>query len=137
MTEDRKRLKKEYRQGARQAGVFQIRNAANEKVFVAAALDLPGVMNRHRFELAAGGHKNRRLQAEWDEFGGDRFAFEVLDSLVPREGPDSDPRAELTVLEDLWLERLAPYGDRGYNEPKAGREEKLRRIAANRLRGGG
>lgn len=134
MREDQKRLKQEYRQSARPSGVFQIRNTANGKVFVASALDLPGVMNRHRFELAAGGHMNRRLQAEWDEFGGDRFAFEVLDQLVPREGPDADPRAELTFLEDLWLEQLKPFGERGYNEPKAGKEEKLRRIAAKRLR---
>lgn len=130
MNEDRKRLKKEYRQGTRPAGVFQIRNTADEKVFVAAGLDLPGVMNRHRFELAAGGHPNRRLQADWDGLGGDRFAFEILDQLVPREG--SDARAELAFLEELWLERLRPFGGRGYNEPKAGREEKLRRIAARR-----
>ena len=132
MKEDRKSLKREYLENARPAGVFQIRNTVNEKVLVVSALDLPGLMNRHRFELAAGGHMNRRLQAEWGEFGGDRFAFEVLDQFVPREG--ADPRAELTVLEDLWLERLRPYGERGYNEPKAGREEKLRRIAAKRLR---
>ncbi|MDQ3803127.1 MAG: GIY-YIG nuclease family protein [Acidobacteriota bacterium] len=134
MKEDQKRLKKEYQRGARQAGVFQIRNAANGKVFVAAALDLSGVMNRHRFELASGGHVNRRLQAEWDEFGGDGFAFEILDQLVPREG--SDPRAELAFLEELWLEQLKPFGDRGYNEPRAGKEEKLRRIAARRLADG-
>jgi hypothetical protein len=132
MNEDRKRLKREYRESARPAGVFQIRNTANERVLVVASLDVPGLINRHRFELSAGGHKNRRLQADWNEFGGDRFAFEVLDQFVPREGTDA--RAELTVLEDLWLERLKPYGERGYNEPKAGPEEKLRRIAARRAR---
>lgn len=132
MNEDRKRLKREYRESARPAGVFQIRNTANERVLVVASLDVPGLMNRHRFELNAGGHKNSRLQAEWNEFGGDKFAFEVLDQLVPREGTDA--RAELTFLEDLWLERLRPYGERGYHEPKASNEEKLRRIAAKRLR---
>jgi hypothetical protein len=132
LKEDHKRLKREYLEGAREAGVFQIRNTANEKVLVVSALDLPGLMNRHRFELNAGGHRNRRLQADWDEFGADKFAFEVLDQLVPRDGTDA--RAELTFLEDLWLERLEPYGERGYNEPKAGAEEKLRRIAARRLK---
>ncbi|HEV3470179.1 MAG TPA: GIY-YIG nuclease family protein [Pyrinomonadaceae bacterium] len=134
MKEDRKRLKDEYKRGRREAGVFQIRNTANGKVLVVSALDLPGLMNRHRFELAAGGHMNRALQSEWDEFGGEAFAFEVLDRLVPREG--TDPRAELKTLEDLWLERLNPYGDRGYNEPKATPDEKLRRIAARRLQEG-
>ena len=132
MKDDRKRLKREYRESARPAGVFQIRNTANEKLLVVSALDLPGLMNRHRFELAAGGHRNPRLQADWNELGGERFAFEVLDQFVPREGPDSDARRELATLEELWLERLRPYGERGYNEPKAGTEEKLRRIAAKR-----
>ena len=33
----------------------------------------------------------------------------------------------------FWLEKLQPFGDRGYNEPKLSRDEKLRRIAAKRL----
>jgi hypothetical protein len=31
-------------------GVYQIRNIANEKVLIGAALDLPGVINRHKFQ---------------------------------------------------------------------------------------
>jgi hypothetical protein len=38
-------------------------------------------------------------------------------------------------METMWLEKLKPFRDRGYNERKLNREEKLRRIAANR-RGG-
>jgi hypothetical protein len=40
----------------------------------------------------------------------------------------------LEVLEDLWLEKLEPYGERGYNERKKTSEERLRMIAANRLK---
>lgn len=134
MKDERKRMKREYRESPRPAGVFQIRNTSDERVFVASALDLHGVMNRHRFELEAGSHPNRRLQADWDALGAARFAFEILDQLVPRDGPGDDPRAEITFLEDLWLERLEPFGERGYNEPKAGKEEKMRRIAAARLK---
>jgi hypothetical protein len=36
------------------------------------------------------------------------------------------------VLEDLWLEKLEPYGEKGYNERKLSREERLRMIAANK-----
>jgi hypothetical protein len=38
----------------------------------------------------------------------------------------------LAFLEELWLEKSQPYGDRGYNEKKKGREEMLRLIAQNR-----
>ena len=40
--------------------------------------------------------------------------------------------ADLETLEDLWLEKLEPFGDNGYNERKLTREERLRMIAANR-----
>lgn len=133
MEKDRKRLKEEYKRGRRAMGVFLIRNMANEKVFVGVGLDLAGVMNRHRFQLTRGIHPNRRLQDEWDEFGGDRFAFEVADQLGARDDPDFDYREELKFLEGLWLERLQPFGERGYNERKPGKEEMLRRIAADRL----
>jgi hypothetical protein len=110
-------------------GVFQIRNLVNEKVFVASGLDLPGIMNRHRFQLTRGIHQNSSLQADWNQLGGDNFAFEILDQLEPFEGSEYDYRADLLSLESLWLERLKPFDDRGYNEAKLGRGEKLRRIA--------
>jgi hypothetical protein len=39
--------------------------------------------------------------------------------VAPREEPGFDAAAELRALEELWLERLAPYGARGYTaQPK-------------------
>jgi hypothetical protein len=40
----------------------------------------------------------------------------------------------LAFLEELWLEKSQPYGDRGYNERKKGKEEMLRLIAQKRAR---
>jgi hypothetical protein len=48
--------------------------------------------------------------------------FEIVDTLRPSERPDSDLHEDLRVLEALWLERLSPLGERGYNtEPKVRR----------------
>ncbi|HEU0184110.1 MAG TPA: GIY-YIG nuclease family protein, partial [Blastocatellia bacterium] len=99
-------------------------------VFIGSALDLPGVFNRHKFQLKMGNHPNRALQADWNEFGAEGFAFEILDELTPKDGRDY--REELAFLEELWLEKSLPYGDRGYNEKKKGREEMLRLIAQRR-----
>ena len=132
MNSEQKALKKEYQQSHTPMGIFQIRNMVNEKVFVGSALNLPGIFNRHKVELKMGSHKNKTLQAEWNEFGADKFAFEILDEIAPRPDPAYDYRADLLLLEDMWLENLAPYGEKGYNEPKKTREARLQMIMANR-----
>jgi hypothetical protein len=130
MSAKKNELKREYKLNHRPMGVYQIRNIVNDKVLIGSALDLPGILNRHKFQLKMGNHPNGALQAEWNEFGGESFAFEILDEITPKEGRDH--REELAFLEDLWLEKSQPYGDRGYNEKKKGREEMLRMIAQNR-----
>lgn len=113
-------------------GIFQIRNKTNGKIFVDSSINVPGKINRHEFALNAGGHASRSLQAEWKEFGADAFEFETLEPVEPREDLNYDYKADLETLEDLWLEKLEPYGDKGYNDRKKTREERLWMIAANR-----
>lgn len=113
-------------------GVFLIRNNLNDKVFLAAGVNLPGLINRHRFALVNGGHQNKALQADWNALGSNNFAFEIVDELSPQAETELNERAEVEFLEKLWLEKLQPFGDRGYNERKLSREEKLSRIAAKR-----
>lgn len=112
-------------------GVFQVRNTRTEKVFVDSSTNIPGKINRHRFSLNAGLHASKSLQADWNELGGDAFEFETLEPVEPRPDQDYDYRADLETLEDMWLEKLEPYDDKGYNERKKTREERLRMIAAS------
>jgi hypothetical protein len=128
----RKDLIREYKETPRRMGVFQIVNLKNDKVFVVSSLNLDGMLNRQRFQLELKGHPNKSLQQDWNEFGAENFVFEVLEELPPRESPAYDYKEDLEVLEDLWLEKLEPYGEKGYNERKKTREERLRMIAANR-----
>ncbi len=114
---DKKALLREYKETPRPAGVYRIRNTVNGRTLVGSSVNLPAILNRHRSELRAGGHRNRELQKEWTEFGPDAFEFEVLDTLAEPDGPDYDPSADLRALEELWLDKLSPYGERGYNAP--------------------
>jgi hypothetical protein len=129
---DKKAAKLAYKASRRPIGVFAIRNLVNDKVFVGSSMDLGANVNRIRFQLAAGAHPNKELETDWRRLGPDKFSFEVLEELVPRDDPNFDYTNELEFLEDLWLEKLEPYGDRGYNERKKTSEERLRMIAANR-----
>lgn len=131
---DKKQAKLDYKLGRRQMGVFQIRNLSNEKVFIASSLNVPGFINRLKFQLNANAHPSKSLQKDWNELGSESFVFEILEEVFPREQPDYDYKADLEFLEDLWLEKAQPYGDNGYNEKKKTREERLQMIAANRYK---
>ena len=132
MSDKKKERIREYKLNHTPMGVYQIRNLVNEKVLVGASPNLTGIINRHKFALEMGKHANAALQADWNEFGADKFAFEILDEIAPIEGADHDYREDLNSLEELWLEKLEPFGEKGYNEKKMSREERLRMIARNR-----
>lgn len=133
MDKKKKELKRAYLSDHTPMGVYQIRNNANEKVFIAAAMNLPGAINSSRFQLNAGSHPNKRLQSDWSKFGSDNFSFDILDELGATEGPTHDYRADLAFLEEFWLDQAQPYEDRGYNEKRKGAAERLKAISQNRL----
>lgn len=129
---DKKAEKLKYKASRRPMGVFLIRNLVSDKIFVGSTMNLDAMFNRIRFQLFAGAHPIKDLENDWKQLGAGKFSFEVLEEVFPREDPTYDYAADLETLEDLWLEKLEPYGDKGYNEPKKTREDRLRMIAANR-----
>ncbi len=132
MDDQKKALKKAYLETPRRMGVYQIRNTVNDRVLVGGTLNLGAIFNRHEFQLRIGKHPNFRLQKEWNEVGRDAFAFEILDVIAPREGLQHDYQEDIVLLEDIWLEKLNPYDEAGYNERKKDRSELLSAMAARR-----
>ena len=129
---DKRTARLEYKLSHRPMGVFQIMNTANDKVFIDSSTNIPGKINRHRFALNAGLHRSKDLQKDWNEIGESAFEFETLEPVESRDDQNYNYAADLETLEDLWLEKLEPYGEKGYNEKKKTREERLRMIAQNR-----
>src|SRR5882672_2203865 len=112
MSNDNKRLKQEYKLAKRALGIVLIRNTTNDKVLLVSGLDINGIINRHRFALTASGHQNKDLQKDWNELGPEKFEFEILDEMEPTDDPSFDARRELNFMEEMWLEKLDPYGER-------------------------
>ncbi len=108
-------IKREYREREKPAGVFQVKNTVNGKVLLGSSLNLEGPLNAHRFQLSIGSHRNKKLQQEWNEFGPDAFVFEILEVVEIENDPKFDLSDELTLLEEIWIEKLQPFGERGYN----------------------
>jgi hypothetical protein len=112
---DKRTLKREYKESAMPVGIYRVWNKRRDRSLVGSSVNLPAILNRHRADLRMGAHRNSELQRDWNALGEDAFVFEVLDELAPREESSFDLKRELHTLEDLWLERLEPYAERGYN----------------------
>lgn len=123
---DRTEMKRMYKQSRPGMGVYQIRNTANGKVYVGSSQNLEGTRNSRLFQLRMGKVVfSRELQKELNEFGAERFEFSVLGVLDGTE-PGSTLEQALSALELQWLEKLQPFGERGYNSAKAYERERGR-----------
>lgn len=103
---DRKARIREYKETGRPAGVFVVRNLVASKWLVGSSVNLPGMLNRQRFQLECGSHPDRELQRDWNELGADAFEFDVLDRLESSDRSDDDLAEDLRVLGQMWIERL-------------------------------
>lgn len=112
---NRKELKAKYKETIQPMGVYQIRNTATGRIYLGSSLNVPGVINRNLFQLKSGLHTNRELQCDFARLGEGGFAFEVLDTLKPKEDARGDYAGELRLLEELWREKLRPSIEKGYN----------------------
>ena len=89
-------------------GVFAISSKTGGDCYLYAAADLKALMNRYRFQLHAGSHPNRELQAQWNMQGGSDFSIEILERLdYGKDESKTDYAEELELLYSIWEERLA------------------------------
>jgi hypothetical protein len=116
MTDRKRELKQAYKEMKTEAGVYQIRNTVNGKALVVVTSNLK-TMQGKQFQLQMGSHMNRQLQADWKQFGEDAFVFEVLEVLEDKDEGALARQESLKHLEQKWLDKLQPFGDRGYNQP--------------------
>ncbi len=111
----RKELKEEYKQLKFQMGVFAIRNLTNGKVFIGSSLDLKAIWHAQKLQLDMGIHPNGALQADWNALGADNFSYGILDELKETEGREVDYKKEIKALEEMHIDALQPFGEKGYN----------------------
>jgi len=113
----RKELVQKFKDIKIEAGVYQIRNTVNQKILIASTPNLK-TLNGKRMALQIGTHMVKKLQEEITQFGPDAFVIEVLEVLDEKEDETFNIKLELKKLETKWLDKLTPYGDRGYNTEK-------------------
>jgi group I intron endonuclease len=111
----RKELILEYKLAPKTMGVYRIRNAVNNKSYIAVSKDIRARFNRHRMNLKTRSERIKGLQADWIEHGEAVFEFEIVDLLEPLDQPGYDPTEDLKTLLSLWLAKLQPFEPNGYN----------------------
>lgn len=114
---DRKKaLKQQYKEMAVEAGVFQIKNNINNKIFIGSTRNFK-TLNGTKFSLETNTYTtNRELQKDWNQYGKDAFSFDILEKLKKTDDPYYNEKEALAELEEKWLEKLQPYGEQGYNK---------------------
>jgi hypothetical protein len=83
-----------FRERRPRVGIYALRCGESGERWVGRATDLEAVRKRILFTLAHRGNPHRSLQAAWDRFGADAFAFEEVEILA---------EALSDGLTDLWL----------------------------------
>lgn len=110
----KKELKQQYKEIKTEAGVFQVRNTQNQKILIDSTRNLK-TLNGKLFQLNTGIYPNQRLAEELQQYGPDAFMIEVLEVLEKPDDPFFDEKDALKKLQAKWMEKLQPFGDRGYN----------------------
>lgn len=103
----KKELKEMYKQLKTDMGIFIIQSKLTNKYYLDTSQNLKGKMNRDRFQLEAGSHRNQELQEEWKQYGSDNFEIKVLENLkYDKDESKTDYSEELEIMKTIWEEKL-------------------------------
>ncbi|MGM0853505.1 MAG: GIY-YIG nuclease family protein [Bacillota bacterium] len=112
----KKELKQQYKETSVEAGIYQIMNKMNNKIYIGSTKNLK-TLNGIKFMLETNEFTtNKELQKEWNQFGKDAFTFDIVEKLKKNDDPYFTEKEALAELEEKWLEKLQPYRERGYNQ---------------------
>ncbi|MDP4092933.1 MAG: GIY-YIG nuclease family protein [Bacillota bacterium] len=111
---NRKELLEQYKQIKTYMGVIKITNKNNGKIFIAGFPNLKNKWLTLQSQLEINRHVNSQLQKDWNEMGPEAFTYEVLEEKATDKVVDV--RWEVKQLEKKWLEKLQPFGEKGYNK---------------------
>lgn len=115
----KKEQKNNYKKLTFKVGVFQLKNLANNKIFIGSSIDLEASWNRLKMELKFGNYPNAELQNDWAKYGVENFEYEILSEIKQEDdGLIHNYRKEARQLEQLFLDELQTFGDNGYNIKK-------------------
>ncbi|MGD8188964.1 GIY-YIG nuclease family protein [Brevibacillus ginsengisoli] len=97
-----------YKEQSTRIGAFQIRNLANDKVFIRTGRNLDSMINRYRFTLTHRLEDNKELQADWNQYGEEQFVFEIIELIKDEDLTTGEIKKQLEEMEQRLLQQLDP-----------------------------
>lgn len=113
---NKKELIKEYKNQKHPAGLFAVKNKAENKMFIGISLNLPAKIRGITFELELGKHTYQNLAEDYKRLGKDKFEIFVLDEIEVRDETDRELKTELESVEEMWVDKLKAEGITFYNK---------------------
>ncbi len=112
---DKQEIKRAYKEQKAQIGIYKIENKVTGKIFIGSSLNIQARFNRHKMSLSTGIEEIKELLNDYRKYGEENFIFSVVDLIKQDDKEIRDYKKELKELEQMYLEELKPYGDKGYN----------------------
>lgn len=113
----RKELQARYKQMKLYMGVVKITNTVNGKFYIDAYPDLRDMWAAIQTRLDSGIYSSASLVRDWKQYGPGAFTYDVLEQREQTGDTPDELRQVLGRMERAWLDKLQPYGDKGYNHP--------------------
>ena len=94
-------------------GIYMLTCTPTGQMYIGSSVDVGERFYAHRGELRRGRHKNRLLQAAWNEHGEDALDFRIVEVV--------DHLARLRARENAWLRDVQPFDPVGFNNHRNAR----------------
>jgi hypothetical protein len=107
----KKELKEEFKTMKFRAGIYQIINKLENRIYLQTTFDLDRGFNSDIFQLKGGMHLNKNLQSDWNKLGLESFEFKTFDQLEMKDtATPKEINKELKIFLEMHLTELKKNG---------------------------
>ena len=103
-------------------GIYKITCIKNNRIYIGRSINIDERLKKHKYSLRSGKHINKKLQADFNEYGEEAFIFEV-------ERYTGKPLDTL-YYESYYAEKYDAFNS-GYNKGRLSKSDSIKRIIDN------
>jgi len=96
------------------AGIYQIRNLINDKIYIGSSENVEYRWKRHRRDLKRNAHHSNHLQNAWNKYGEENFVFEILEKVKDKNNLLEEEQKYIDFLFPKYNVYTTAGSSRGY-----------------------